>query len=398
MLPKLLESYPLLAIAYVAILYAIMLTLSFFLTKSSAVKKSITTSDGRYGSLDGLRGLLAAGVFIHHSYASYGYFMTGVWGWSQSTLLNHLGQTTVALFFMITGFLFTLKSTSKYIDWKAFYISRFARLFPLHTLIVFILFVIVFCISQGDLIQPRVIILFEFIQWISFGCFFGRPDVNAYPMTWTIIAGVNWTLYYEVIFYVFAVPTLYFISRHFSLRWMLFLASIGLLSCFLLRLFHVGGMDALHASNFLAGVLIAYAYKEPRLLKLFKNPYYCMIAGGSLFILFALEKPLGPPSTFITIFLFSAIVGGFSAGGFLNTRAALWLGDISYGIYLIHGLVLWSFFSILKLYGNLPALGILEYGALMSIVGIVVVLLASLSYINIERPIMAYAHSIRPSR
>ncbi len=395
MAPSLLESYPLLAIAYVSTLYAIMLTLAFFLAKFSAVSKNITHSEGRYGSLDGFRGVLAVGVFIHHSFAAYGYFMFGDWKWSQSMLLNHLGQTTVALFFMITGFLFALKSTSSTVDWKAFYISRFARLFPLYALIVCLLFVIVFFISDGVLNEPGWTILSEFLQWLSFVCF-SRPDINALPMTWTMIAGVNWSLKYEVIFYVFGVPLLYFLTRFLSLRTMLFLAAIGLISCFLLRLIHTGGKDVVCASQFLSGIIIAYAYKEPQLLKIFQSVVFKMIAGTStLLLLFFLEKPTGLASSLIAIILFPAVVGGLSVGGLLNTRAALWLGDISYGIYLIHGLVLWSLFSIFKTYGNLADVGILEYGVLMSVLGIVVVLLASLSYIKIERPAMAFANIVR---
>jgi peptidoglycan/LPS O-acetylase OafA/YrhL len=344
--------------------------------------------------LDGFRGVLAGGVFIHHSFAAYGYFMFGEWKWSQSILLNHLGQTTVALFFMITGFLFALKSTSLNIDWKAFYISRLARLFALYALIVCLLFVIVFFISDGVLNQSGLTILSEFIQWLSFVCF-GRPDINGLPMTWTLIAGVNWSLKYEVIFYVFGVPLLYFLTRFFSLRTMLLFATTGLLGCFLLRLFHAGGREAVCVSQFLSGIVIAYAYKEPRLLKLFQSPAFRVVAGASVLLLFFLEKPFGLASSLIAIILFPAVVGGLSVWGLLNTRAALWLGDISYGIYLIHGFVLWSLFSIFKTYGNLPAVGIIEYGALMSMVGIIVVLLASLSYIKIERPAMAFARTVR---
>lgn len=394
MSPSQLESHPLLTTLYALMLYALMLMLAYFLAKFRSVEKNITISKGRYGSLDGLRGVLAVGVFIHHSFTMYGYFMFGNWKYSQNYLLNHLGQTTIALFFMITGFLFALKSTSTNINWKEFYISRFSRLFPLYAIIIFVLFFFVFLVSHGILNESGWMIFLEFMQWLSFVCF-GRPDINALPMTWTLIAGVNWSLKYEVIFYVFAVPILHYMSRFFSLRIMLYLASALLLSCFLLRFFHVGGVDVIYATHFLCGIVTAYSYKEPRLLKLFQTTLYKTIAGISVLILFFLDKPFGIASTLITILLFSAVVGGLSIWGLLNTRPALWLGDISYGIYLIHGLVLWSTLTLFKTYGNLPDVDIIGYGMLMAIVGAFVVAIASLSYINLERPAMAFTHTVR---
>ncbi|MGZ8944565.1 MAG: acyltransferase family protein [Methylococcaceae bacterium] len=376
MSPLLLENHPLYTTTYAIGIYATMLMFAFFLVKFKSVSKNITTLQGRYGCLDGLRGVLAAGVFITHSFTAYGYFIYGDWKWSQSNLLNHLGQTTVALFFMITGFLFALKSTSPNIDWKVFYIHRLARLFPLYATIVCIVFFIVFFISDGILKQSGLMLLLEFIQWLSFVCF-GRPDINALPMTWTMIAGVNWSLKYEVIFYVFAVPILHFLSRFFSLRTLLFLVAFLLLSCFILRLLHIGGLDILCATHFLSGIVIAYAYKEPRLLKLFQSHSFRMVAGASVLLLFFLEKPLGLPSTLIIISLFCAVIGGLSVWGLLNTRAALWLGDISYGIYLIHGLVLWLTLTIFKTYGNLPGVDIFGYGGIISLLGVFVVALAS---------------------
>ena len=33
----------------------------------------------------------------------------------------------------------------------------------------------------------------ELLMWLTFVCF-GHPDVTGYPMTWTLIAGVNCSL------------------------------------------------------------------------------------------------------------------------------------------------------------------------------------------------------------
>src|SRR5262245_31692713 len=64
------------------------------------------TQAGRYETLDGLRGLLATGVFFCHSVVFYHYLGRDAWERPASPFYAALGEFAVALFFMITGFLF----------------------------------------------------------------------------------------------------------------------------------------------------------------------------------------------------------------------------------------------------------------------------------------------------
>ncbi len=63
----------------------------------------------RFVTIDGLRGYLAFFVFLHHSSIWYYYLKDGLWQLPPSRLYAHFGQTSVALFFMVTGFLFAHK-------------------------------------------------------------------------------------------------------------------------------------------------------------------------------------------------------------------------------------------------------------------------------------------------
>jgi len=67
----------------------------------------------KYSSIEGLRGVLAFIVFIHHFVIWYNYIQTNNWDEPQSNLLNHFGKSGVSFFFMITGFLFTNKLIDK---------------------------------------------------------------------------------------------------------------------------------------------------------------------------------------------------------------------------------------------------------------------------------------------
>src|SRR5205823_3935296 len=106
------------------------------------------STTGRFASLDGLRGYLAFGVFIYHSSIWYYFVRSGKWDVPPSRVYRNLGQASVMLFFMITGFLFCsklLRGRSELIDWRKLYVSRFLRLVPLYILAI-ALMVLTVCI------------------------------------------------------------------------------------------------------------------------------------------------------------------------------------------------------------------------------------------------------------
>jgi len=392
MTPAQLEFNPLLAAIYALSIYGAMLALAEILLRLSAVRAAITLSSTRFGCMDGLRGVLALGVMVHHSFAAYGYFTLGVWKWSTSALLNELGQSTVAMFFMITGFLFALKASSPRLTWGAMYAARLARLGPLYAVLVFTVFVAVFIISGGTLKESVPQIIKEFLQWITFVCF-GRPNVNGYRMTWTLIAGVNWSLKYEVCFYLLVVPVLHMTSKFTSTRTRLALTLAALVAMLIFQKILLHDVDhrtnALYATQFLGGILVAYAYQTPAIFKVMGSAAIKGIALVATGVLLSLVYSTNAAGVVCTTVIFAAIVGGASFGGVLRSHAAIWLGDISYGIYLMHGLALWLTLSALKvLVPHLEAIPLALYWPLMIGVAAIVVSAASVSYVILERPIM----------
>jgi peptidoglycan/LPS O-acetylase OafA/YrhL len=87
-----------------------------------------------FSSVDGLRGYLAFGVFIHHVAITWVYLHTGEINVPPSNFYTQIGLASVALFFMITGFLFwgRLLKHGRHHDWLAFAVSRVFRLYPLY--------------------------------------------------------------------------------------------------------------------------------------------------------------------------------------------------------------------------------------------------------------------------
>lgn len=74
--------------------------------------------------------------------------------------------------------------------------------------------------------------------------------------------------------------------------------------------------------------------------------------------------------------------------GLLSNRAAIVLGDISYGVYLLHGLLLSLTFLFILGPSRAATFDPLLHWAVVMIVGVVVVVASALTYRYIERPAM----------
>lgn len=381
------------ALAFAAF-YILILAGTAPLVRVSRVARAVTPHGARYGELDGLRGVLAYGVVLHHSLIAYTYFTTGAWDWTRNPVLNQLGQTTVALFFMITGFLFTVRCTSATVDWRRLYISRFARLTPLYLVVVAAVFVEIMALTGFRLQVPPVELAMQAVRWLAFDLF-GRPNINGFTGTWTLIAGVNWTLAFEWKFYVFGLPLVYLASRVVSGRGMLIGALVIWGACVAGLAIHPGQVQSLTYiyflafAHFVAGIFVALAWKDEALRKAMSTRWFRGLAClGVLAIGCAVDSRAALPYVGATC-VFAAVLGGASLFGVLSTRSAIWLGDISYGVYLCHGLLIWNVFFALRAAGLLVAVNSYWFVPLVLALGAAVTILASVSYLVLELPTIA---------
>lgn len=180
-----------LIMALLALTSSLLLRIRFFADVATSF------AAGRFETLDGLRGYLALTVFFHHAVARHFYRSTGVWQYPDSALYGFGPQIAVALFFMITGFLFWLKAmrSGGGLDWKSLYRSRLRRLLPLYLLAIASLLVTVGFKTGWQLRVPSVELAKQAGRWLAFN-FLGTPDINGLSGTWTI-EGVIWSLKFE---------------------------------------------------------------------------------------------------------------------------------------------------------------------------------------------------------
>ena len=348
-----------------------------------ASKKAVA---GRQASIDGLRGVLGISVFVNHTVITW-FFLHGTdWRLPPSRSIVHAGQTGVALFFMITAFLFWGRVLDKgnAMDWPAFFVSRIYRLYPVYLLMLAPLAVTAFALAPpGD--RPFVAsIVRPLLDWLLF-TMFSTPDIAGFPRTWVLVAGVVWTLPYEWMFYL-ALPLLAFCTGRGRPKRAAVMSAIAVFAiCVVFK-----GRASKFAifELFFGGIAAAYWVRVPKLKALGRGSAAGIAAVAALAaVVTCLPTAYSITATLGLTVFFIVIASGHDLWGALRLPGLLWLGDITYSIYLLHGFLLWALFQ----YG-LPRDLVLS-GPVFIVVSVVsdvaLVAVSSLIFLTIEQPCIA---------
>lgn len=329
--------------------------------------------------LDGLRFFAFLAVLFHHLPPSpWTYF------------LQQRGWIGVDLFFVISSYLFfTLfereHARSGKIDISKFYIRRLLRLYPLMIAFPLAMAIITSSVSKGTVVQLAGIASFvdNFAVWV-------RGYKTAIPYTAHL-----WTLAFEYQVYLL-IPLAFTLYQGLGrTRFLAVLAGIWAFN-FVARaaLLGVGAQPTmiwvtpfLHADAVLAGIALSLA--PPRSLP---RPFLLVLITGcavGLMLLPSLEEArLGA----VAIYPLAAIacvsgaalaLSGGKIRAFLSSRSLVYLGTISFGLYVFHLAVIAYTKPLVVQFGTERAgLAFLLHGFL-ALVG--TVLCGSASYYGFER-------------
>lgn len=323
-----------------SVLPAFIVTLLALISARLMVRDTSATDSHEFAGIDGLRGFLALFVFLHHSVFWFKYSHLQGWSGSSSALYTNFGQTSICLFFLLSGFLFghkLLEGRAKEVDWLKLFCSRFLRLTPLYLTLVAIMLLIIAIESRFIQLDDTAILRSNIIDWVLFTVP-GHPNINSHPDTHLMVAGVIWTLPYEWFFY-FCLPLIGVLvgtkSKTNSAVWLI-------LSCTCILTFSKWGLDTTLLYGFLGGGFAAFVVRTSWLKAMFKNKGADWILLAGLVISYTVFDN----GTFFTrLFILSICIAFVASGanlfGILNSRPARALSTISYGIYLLHGLVLY---------------------------------------------------------
>jgi peptidoglycan/LPS O-acetylase OafA/YrhL len=330
-------------------------------------------ASNRYRSIDGLRGYLALFVFLHHAAIWSSWLGGGQWEPPASRFFNHLGGVSVILFFMITSFLFFSRildaRAGGAIDWGRLYLSRIFRIAPLYLVSTLLVGIIVLGCCGWQLSEHPASLVGNALRMLMLGVFPLRP-LNGFAETERIVAGVYWTLSYEWFFYGMLPLLALLCGVRVPAKYCAVLLLSGL---WFLRI----SPPMVLLMPFAGGVAAAVLVRSEFIRRICRSAFASLLI--PLLLGLGLTYHFSPYARINIVFLtavFILIAGGNSFFGLLVNRAALLLGELAYGVYLLHGILLFLSFRVLTpeaLHAKLPS------GAFWAIVILLTPLLIVLS-------------------
>lgn len=309
--------------------------------------------------LEGLRGLLALAVVVHHGVVRFIVLpRAGAWGEPPSKFFGQMGSVPVLMFFFLTGFLFWTKLLRKpELRWRGYLVARVRRLVPVYLFAMAWFFLLVGVVAHFRLSGGVAELVESGLAWLTFTVA-GQPDVDGVKNASTLIAGTPWTLAFEWQFYLL-LPLLGWFARRGRRVGYVLAVSAGLFVLTnhkVMALTHLARKawlqplaDGVHLRAghmfFSFGVGMAVAVLRSRWrpgwawLRSGWASAGCVVVVGCVMLLRS-PRLLTPVESMSLGLVFLALVYGNTLWGLLRWRPVLLLGKCSYSLYLCHGLVL----------------------------------------------------------
>lgn len=327
-------------------------------------------------TLTGLRGLLALSVVIFHIYGSAvieGY-INEVPRENFLYLINYAGPISVNLFFVISGYLITQSLLNKR-TLREFIINRVLRIYPVFLAIHLIIFTVGPFIGykwmDGIGVSDYII---HFISNVLL-----LPGMFPFP----IAQIVAWSLSYELFFYMIA-GLAWFVYRsprvHKLGRYIIYALMIAF--CMVIvyyrkdMLFFVVGAAVYFSEDILRRIW--------RPLRVFYFNGIILLMGIYLFY-HTMDNPIAAVLVLSFLFFIPIIMEFGLLSLFLRTRLMLYLGKVSFSLYMWHTMIMFPLKIFIPKISNLvgSSLSFALY-ALLSLVLSVVVSHLSYQYIEVR--------------
>ncbi|MFT3780851.1 MAG: acyltransferase [Nibricoccus sp.] len=360
----------------------------------------------RVPELDGIRGIAILFVLIWH-YVGVPLPPSGVHlepdrvvpSFKLSLIIFRSG---VDLFFVLSGFLITgilLDNRDSKSYYRTFYIRRLCRIFPLYYTVLMIFIIMKGVGARGPLFDGTV----PLTAYILMVQNYAMAALQTYGAAWL---GVTWSLAVEEQFYL-SYPLVIRIAGR-ALPWILVGGIVVAPILRIVCLYHFGGSDWVpyvwlpcRLDSLCFGGLIAYVMRRPATFAVLCKRQTILGVGsvvlliGAIFLDAALARNLGYHMSMWGHSLLGALYGilvllvlinvGRSFVGFLRWKPLLFLGKVSYGIYLLHGIVLQSLFDGL---GRPVALNDFVDVGVVAAAFVLTILLCGVSYRWLELPFL----------
>lgn len=380
-----------------------------------------SSRSGKILEFDGLRGVLAVWVVFVHAFLLSGLTMRaqgGLPGFFARNLLR--GQHAVFVFFILSGFVVTMQLERRRQSFGQFMTGRFFRIYPLYLialgLSVGTVFLMPDVLAAGSWFQDARMATMHSVSFqerthlhwhLLFHLLLMQAAVpNAWfpEAHWTIL-GTAWSLSHEWQFYLIA-PRLKKAAG--SPMGLILTATLAVLAARLAGRFHLGLDWSILATlpMFLIGIMTCRVHQSnaarPDLTMSQAMTPSCALLAFAVMANWKIQ-----PILLWTIVYASVVAAGrfpevsgtgvlLAISGFLKKRCILWLGKISYTIFLIH----WPFMIVMLWVALRFRPGLTSAQAFGIFVATIPVMLG-LCYVihrTIETPFIEYGKRFRTQR
>ena len=313
-----------------------------------------------FNNFDGLRFIAALLVLFHHAASMMS--KNGETFITQLDLFKN-GANAVSFFFVLSGFLITYlllqeQDKKRHVSIRNFYIKRILRIWPLYFLMIIIaLFIQPVLI---DLLHIPYVMTYDFKEtWMYFVFFL--PGMVTYYFGGSHLLEPLWSIGVEELFYLFWAPVFKYIHR-FIFPILLFVLVAKLV---LLQLSHLGyfppamaylirilQFESMAYGGIGAYLLFNYGKQLlhfTRLIQIMKLGFGLSIIGliffsSAIHMLLFKSNSNSDFEVFVKSFLFAGFLFSMALTNkkilFLSSKPMVYLGEISYGIYMYHLLIL----------------------------------------------------------
>lgn len=363
----------------------------------------------RIAQLDGVRGVAILLVLIWHYVR--GQLVPGNSAIYRASNAFSLAWSGVDLFFVLSGFLIAgilLDHRDASNFFRVFYIRRACRIFPLYFLL---LGTFALLLATPLATSPSFAWLFhEPLPLWSYATFTQNLFMGARGTFGPHWLGITWSLAVEEQFYLFIPVLTFFLPR----RVLVSIFALGIAIAPFLRLgwpgFHAFVETPWRADSLLSGALLAVLVRwHPFDAAVRRNRTRLFTVFGLLLVgaLVLMKRPmlmggfnhLWLAALYSTFVLMAFITNTGVVGAILGSRILVWLGRLSYGIYMFHEAVSGLLHGAIR--HSAPQMRTLSDAGITLSALLITFGLATLSYRFFESPFLRLGYRFgysRPSR